>query len=139
STGRPNGSETRAARHSPPSERCRTDAVPSPPSATGRAAASTPWTRRSPRTRRAAASTGPRTPLRLAGHARACRVRLLHRLRQLGVRLGHVLEHGVREPLPREEEEPDADADGRLDRLQADPERDALRVVDAVLAERQRD
>ena len=53
--------------------------------------------------------------------------------------LRHPLQRGVREPLAREEDEADADADRRLDRLQADPEREAARVGHAVLLQRQRD
>ena len=50
-----------------------------------------------------------------------------------------VLQRRVGHSLAREEDQPDADADGRLDRLQADPERDAAAVGDAVVHERRRD
>src|SRR6516225_6700851 len=124
---RPSGSETTAVRHSPPRAACSASAVPLPPSATGSSTASTPSTRRNPAARCAAASTGVRTPLRLAGHAsaRAFGLRLTRLLGELFLLLlVHLLEHGVRDALAREEDRADADPDRRLDRLQTDPERD---------------
>src|SRR4029079_11071442 len=65
-TGRPSGSDTTASCDSPPI----TSAVPSPPSATGRARPSAP-PRAKPSAISAAASTAETTPFRLAGHASA--------------------------------------------------------------------
>jgi hypothetical protein len=48
----------------------------------------------------------------------------------LGAR--HALQHRVRQALTGEEEQADPDADGHLDRLEADPEGKAARVGDAV-------
>src|SRR5205823_6659081 len=128
--GRPNASWTSTPRHEPSHASASTSSVPSPPSATGSSTTSTPGTRRAPRPSAAAASTAVRTPLRLAGHAstRIAGSRLLLH----GLRLGHLdlrrvrhhLEHRVREPLAREEQKPEADADRGLDRLEADPVRD---------------
>ena len=68
-------------------------------------------------------------------HAPAPLGRLLGRL----VRFLDRPQHRVREAFAREEDEADADADGRLDRLEPDPERDAAGVRDAVVHERDRD
>ena len=116
-----------------------TSAVPSPPSATGASSTSTPSTRRIPAASSIAASSGVRTPLRLAGDASASTLRLLLERRLAGFlgRLVHVAQRRVRQPFTREEDEPDADADRRLDRLQPDAERDAVRVRDAVVDERE--
>ncbi len=64
---------------------------------------------------------------------------LLELLERLFDRLFDLLQRRVREALAREEDEADADPDRRLDRLQADPEGDAVPVVDAVGDERRRD
>src|SRR5919198_2613879 len=79
----------------------------------------------------------PQASLRLAGHASTRTFGLL--LHRLGLgkldlrRVGHHLEHGVREPFPRQEEEPEADTHGGLDRLQSDPVGDAARRGDSVV------
>ena len=102
-------------------------------------------TRRSPVASAAAASTASQDALEAS---RARRARAGSPLRgRLGASSssagriggGHVLQHRVREPLAGEEDQPDPDADRGLDRLQPDPEREAARVRDAVLDERQRD
>src|SRR5262245_24714745 len=108
-----------------------TCAVPSPPSATGSATASAP-PRSSPSTRRAAASTAETTPLRLAGHASARTLVFLGSGLQLGRLLRHLAQRRDRQALAGEEDEPHADAHRRLDRLQPDPEGEALAVGDAV-------
>src|SRR5262249_17000935 len=132
--GRPSGSETLASCTSPPI----TSAVPSPPSATGSAAASAPPPS-SPSTRSLAASTAVTTPFRLAGHASARTLVFLGSGLELLRLLRHLAQRRDREALAGEEDEPDADADRRLDRLQPDPEREALAVGNAVRARRQRD
>src|SRR4051794_22860917 len=101
-----------------------------------------PWTSRMPAASLAAASTGVRTPLRLAGDASASiGVCFLRRLRNgvLGWAILDVAKRRVGEALTGEEEEPDSDADGCLDRLEADPEGDAVRLAHAVVHERERD
>ena len=50
----------------------------------------------------------------------------------------HHLQHRERQTLAREEQQPDADADRRLDRLQAEAVRNAVRVGDAVAAAQRR-
>ena len=50
-----------------------------------------------------------------------------------------MLEHRVGQPLAREEEQTEADADRRLDRRQADAEREAVPVGDPVREERESD
>src|SRR4051794_25187220 len=132
--GRPSGSETIASCASPPI----TSAVPSPPSATGSATASAP-PRSSPSASSAAASTAETTPLRLAGHASARTLVLLGGGLHLGRILRHLAQHRDRQALACEEDEPDPDADRRLDRLQPDREREALAIGNAVRAQRQRD
>src|SRR5262249_59256915 len=104
----------------------------------------------------AAASTAPRTPFSAAGAARTrgrrresgdagtapvvAALGLLDDLFCLALRLLlHPAEHRKRQALAREEDQADPNAHGRFDRLQADPEREALRIADAVLAEGQRD
>ena len=144
-TGRPSGSDAGASatrrRASAPARRpCpRRRRRPAARRTSSRRLAARPRPAR-PRRRR-----GERTPLRLAGHASARRPRLqclldgrLVELRVAG-RLGHPLERGVREALARQEDEADADAHRRLDRLQPEPEREAARVGHAVLPQRERD
>src|SRR5439155_4786070 len=106
-----------------------TSAVPSPPSAMGSGSASTP-ARANPATSAAAASEALRTPLRLAGDASArtslavlrgsCQLLLGARHLRLG-RVGHAPQHREREPLAREEDQADPDADRGLDRLEPEP------------------
>src|SRR5204862_2312942 len=137
SRGRPNasGTETRATTRAP-----SVSPVPSPPSAIGSSSASAPPAR-SPSARTAAASRAERTPLRLAGDASARtlggRNLFLGDLDRL--RSGHHPQHRKREPFPRQEEHPHADADRRLDRLKAEAEGDPARLCDTVGDQRQRD
>src|SRR5689334_18912555 len=113
--------------------------VPSPPSASGSCAHATPASA-NPAASAAAASRAERTALRLSGHASALgldiRLRLLRVVAvpaHLGLRgARHDLEHRERQALAREEDEPDADADRGLDRLQPEAVRDADRGRDAV-------
>src|SRR5207253_1844275 len=86
----------------------------------------------------AAPSSAGSTPFSVSGHATALR-NPLDAL--VDVDLGHLrhpLQHGERDALAREEEEAEADADGRLDRLQADAVGEAVGVLDAVAQERSR-
>ena len=145
-TGRPSGSDAGASRHSPPSVRASTSAVPSPPSATGSSSHSQPSTRRTPSAergrgldRREDAFEASRTCERAQARASSACSTAASSSSASPARVRHPLERGVREPLAREEDEADADADRRLDRLQADPEREAARVGHAVLPQRQRD
>ena len=130
----------------PPRARCSAAAVPSPPSATGNSSASAP-PRRSPSPSAAAAAAASRTPLRLAGHASA-RTRSSLRAalprppprRSVGVGCRrHAAQARERQALVREEDQPEADADRSLDRLQPEAERDTVRVGHAVRDERNRD
>src|SRR4051812_50157047 len=121
----PSGADTSASRREPP----RTSSVPSPPSATGIAVASAPPAR-SPRASASAASRADKTPFRLPGAASA-RIGFLL-LRHLALpRAAHPLQHRERQALAREEGEPDAHTDRRLNRMQPDPEREAARVPGA--------
>src|SRR5262249_58205895 len=113
-------------------------AAPAPPWAPGSAAAAAP-PRWSPSRRSLAASTAVTTPFRLAGHASARTLVFLGSGLELLRLLRHLAQRRDREALAGEEDEPDADADRRLDRLQPDPEREALAVGNAVGAQRQRD
>src|SRR5204863_7932997 len=109
--------------------------VPSPPSASGNGTHSTPASAK-PSPSAAAASRAERTLLRLAGHASALGAAICPRLLlplgllvHLGLRGGrHHAQHRERQSLAREEQQADPDPDGCLDRLQAEPERDAMRI-----------
>src|SRR4051794_15070221 len=109
-------------------------AVPSPPSASGSSSHSTPASAK-PAASAAAASRAARTALRLSGQASARGLCILVRLRGAHLRLvgsRHHLEHRERQALAREEEQPDPDSYGCLDRLETEAERDAVRVGDVV-------
>src|SRR5262245_25500891 len=117
--------------------------VPSPPSAIGVASASTPAAAK-PSLRAAAAAVALSEFLRLAGHASALGLMLCRSLGQrwrgvvAALRLvggdspRHLAQPRERQPFASEEDQPDTDADRRLDRLEAEAERDPLPVVDAV-------
>ena len=119
-----------ASCHEPP-EQPSTSAVPSPPSATGIASASAP-ARREPlgqrgrrvgRAEDALEASRARERASRAASRRSDRRLLASGHSRLG-HLGHLAQHREREPLAAEEDQPDADADRRLDRLQPDPERE---------------
>ena len=135
STGRPNGSPTTAVCHSPPSASRSTAAVPSPPSATGSSSSIDTRDASHSGGERSTGLRGVRTPLRLAGDASAIIQGLLRRAcpRWRRWRVVDVAQRRVREALASEEDQADTDADRSLDRLQADSERDAVRVLDAVV------
>src|SRR5437868_2141445 len=129
----PRGQSGKTARRpAPPS----TVAVPPTPTITAAGPAESTATRSSPRPRlaasSAAASTAETTPLRLAGHASARTLVLLGGGLHLGRILRHLAQHRDRQALACEEDEPDPDADRRLDRLQPDREREALAIGNAV-------
>src|SRR6266540_930741 len=142
---RPKASCTSASCHAPPTAEWRASSVPSPPSATGSATASAP-PRWKPSPSAVAAAAALRTPLRLAGHASARTLDLRRPglptppLRDIGLDgAGHPAQGRERQAFVAEEDQSEADADGGLDDLEADPECEAVCVGDAVANQRQRD
>ena len=140
-TGRPSGSDRPLLPLA--AERPREHARPCLRRRRRRAArrTSTPSTRAALRRARPRRRRGERTPLRLAGHASA-RIGSCLLLGASSASASRRLRASARSvayerPSRARKIEPDADADRRLDRLQADPEREAARVGDAVLHERE--